>query len=330
MIEGLKDKVVIVTGGGHGIGRAYCHGFGVAGAKVVVVDIDAPAAEKVAGEIVQQFDGKALAAKVDVANEASTKDMAKLALDKFSRIDILINNAAIFATIPMNRGGIDTIDPAEWDRMMAVNLKGLFFCCRAVLPAMRRQKSGKIINISSGTALNGSAGRIHYVTSKAGVIGFTRTLAREVGDDNINVNAIAPGSTLSEDNPSEEVLKMRGARVGDRCLKRVQLPKDLVGTMLFLASPLSDFMTGQTVAVDGVSLFYNKGRLFHDTVPTSHDRRRRYQDPLSRSRQRAGSGPAPRRRVRRLRRDHLARQYCRARGTISCRRTGYSRLGRNR
>jgi 3-oxoacyl-[acyl-carrier protein] reductase len=177
--------------------------------------------------------------------------MAKLALDQYGRIDVLVNNAAIFATIPMNRGSIDSIDPAEWDRMMLVNLKGLFNCCRAVLPVMRRQKSGKIINISSGTVLNGSAGRIHYVTSKAGVIGFTRTLAREVGGDNINVNAIAPGSTLSEENPSEEVVKMRGARVGDRALKRVQLPKDLVGTMLFLASPLSDFMTGQTVCVDG-------------------------------------------------------------------------------
>jgi len=110
MIEGLKDKVVIVTGGGHGIGRAYCHGFAGAGAKVVVADIDAPAAEKVAGEVIQQFDGKALGARVDVANEQSTKDMATLALDKFNCIDVLINNAAIFATIPMNRGGIDTID----------------------------------------------------------------------------------------------------------------------------------------------------------------------------------------------------------------------------
>lgn len=255
MIDGLKDKVVIVTGGGHGIGRAYCHGFAEAGAKIVVADIDAPAAEKVAGEVVKQFDGKALVARVDVANEQSAKEMAQLALDKFGSIDVLVNNAAIFATIPMNRGGIDTIDPAEWDRLMAVNLKGLFFCCRAVLPAMRRQKSGKIVNISSGTALTGSAGRIHYVTSKAGVIGFTRTLAREVGDDNINVNAIAPGSTLSEENPTEEILKMRGARVSDRCLKRVQLPKDLVGTVLFLSSPLSDFMTGQTVAVDGGTAF---------------------------------------------------------------------------
>jgi len=251
MIDGLKDKVAIVTGGGHGIGRAYCLGFAEAGARVVVADIDAPAAEKVAGEVVKQFDGKALGIRVDVANEDSTKEMAKKTLDHFGKIDILINNAAIFSTIPMNRGGIETIDPAEWDRMMSVNLKGLFFCCRAVLPAMRPQKSGKIVSISSGTVLNGSAGRIHYVTSKAGVIGFTRCLAREVGNDNINVNAIAPGSTLSEENPSEEVLKMRGARLNDRCLKRVQLPKDLVGTVLFLSSPLSDFMTGQTVAVDG-------------------------------------------------------------------------------
>ena len=251
MIEGLKDKVVIVTGGGHGIGRAYCLGFGGAGARVVVADIDEPAATKVAKEVNTQTDAKSLSVKVDVANEASTQTKVKSILDQYGRIDILVNNAAIFATIPMNRGGIDTIDPGEWDRMMAVNLKGLFFCCRAVLPAMRKQQSGKIVNISSGTALNGSAGRIHYVTSKAGVIGFTRTLAREVGDDNINVNAIAPGSTLSEDNPSEEILKMRGARVADRCLKRVQLPKDLVGTVLFLSSPLSDFMTGQTVAVDG-------------------------------------------------------------------------------
>jgi len=255
MIEGLKDKVAIVTGGGHGIGRAYSLGFGAAGAKVVVADIDEPAAAKVAKEVNTQTDARSLAVKVDVANEGSTQAMAKTILDEFGRIDILVNNAAIFATIPMNRGGIDSIDPAEWDRMMAVNLKGLFFCCRAILPAMRAQKSGKIINISSGTSLNGSPGRIHYVTSKAGVIGFTRTLAREVGEFNINVNAIAPGSTLSEENPSEEVIKMRAARLQDRALKRVQMPQDLVGTVLFLSSPLSDFMTGQTVSVDGGVVF---------------------------------------------------------------------------
>jgi 3-oxoacyl-[acyl-carrier protein] reductase len=255
MIDGLKDKVALVTGGGHGIGRAYCLGFGTAGARVVVADIDEPAAVKVAKEVNTQTDAKALGLTVDVANEESTKMLVKTILDQYGRIDILVNNAAIFATIPMNRGGIDTIDPAEWDRMMSVNLKGLFFCCRAVLPTMRSQKAGKIVNISSGTWLHGSPGRIHYVTSKAGVVGFTRTLAREVGADNINVNAIAPGSTLSEENPSEDIVKMRSARLGDRALKRVQMPQDLVGAVLFLSSPLSDFMTGQTIAVDGGACF---------------------------------------------------------------------------
>jgi 3-oxoacyl-[acyl-carrier protein] reductase len=251
MIEGLKDKVAIVTGGAHGIGKAYCRAFARAGARVVAADIDGPAAERVAAELSGQSEGKSLAVRVDVADEASTKQMAKTVLDRFARIDILVNNAAIFATIPMNRGRIETIDPAEWDRMMAVNLKGLFFCSRAVLPAMRAQKSGKIINVTSGTVLSGSLGRIHYVTSKAGVIGFTRTLAREAGEDNIQVNCVAPGSTLSEENPTEEIIKMRQAPVQTRALKRLQKPEDLVGAMLFLASPLSDFMTGQTVSVDG-------------------------------------------------------------------------------
>jgi 3-oxoacyl-[acyl-carrier protein] reductase len=251
MIEGLKDKVAIVTGGAHGIGKAYCQAFAQAGARVVPADIDGPAAEQVAAQLSGKTEGKSLAVRVDVADEASTEQMAKTVLDRFGRVDILVNNAAIFATVPMNRGRIETIDPAEWDRMMAVNLKGLFFCSRAVLPAMREQKSGKIVNITSGTVFSGSLGRIHYVTSKAGVIGFTRTLAREVGDDNIQVNCIAPGSTLSEENPTEEIIKMRQAPVQTRTLKRLQKPEDLVGVMLFLASPLSDFMTGQTVSVDG-------------------------------------------------------------------------------
>lgn len=251
MIEGLKDKVVIVTGGGHGIGKAYCHGFGQAGSRVVVADIDKPAADQVSAEVMQQNGAQALALHTDVADEKSTKEMAAAVLQRFGRIDVLINNAAIFATIPMNRGRIETIDPAEWDRLMAVNLKGLFFCCRAVLPSMRAQKSGKIINIASGTVFAGSAGRIHYVTSKMATIGFTRTLAREVGDDNINVNVLAPGNTLSEENPSQEVIRLRESSAGLRALKRIQMPQDVVGAMLFLASPLSDFMTGQTVNVDG-------------------------------------------------------------------------------
>jgi 3-oxoacyl-[acyl-carrier protein] reductase len=251
VIEGLKDKVVIVTGGGHGIGKAYCLGFGQSGSCVVVADIDQRAAEQVGSQIIKETGSKTLAVRVDVADEQSTKEMAAAALKRFGRIDVLINNAAIFATIPMNRGRIETITPGEWDQLMAVNLKGIFFCCRAVLPPMREQKSGKIINIASGTVFNGSPGRIHYVTSKAGTIGFTRTLAREVGDDNIQVNVLAPGNTLSEENPSEEMIRFRQSSVGNRSLKRVQVPQDLVGAMLFLASPLSDFITGQTINVDG-------------------------------------------------------------------------------
>lgn len=251
MIEGLKDKVVIVTGGGHGIGKAYCVGFGRAKARVVVADIDAVAAEQVVAQIRTETKSEALALDVDVSDENSTKDMAVATLRRFGRIDVLVNNAAIFATIPMNRGRIDEISSEEWDKLMAVNLKGIFFCSRAVLPTMRAQKSGKIINIASGTVFNGSPGRIHYVTSKAGTIGFTRTLAREVGEDNIQVNALAPGNTLSEENPTEEMLRFRQSSIGNRALKRVQVPQDVVGAMLFLASPLSDFITGQTINVDG-------------------------------------------------------------------------------
>ena len=251
MVEGLKDKVVIITGGAHGIGRAYALAFAKAGACLVVADIDKPAADRVAGEIAKDCSGQALALKTDVSEEASTKEMAALALERFGCIDVLVNNAAVFSVVPMNRGRIETIDPAEWDRLMAVNLRGVFFCCRAVLPSMRKQKSGKIITIASGTVFAGAPGRIHYVTSKAATIGFTRTLAREVGDDNINVNCLAPGNTLSEENPTEQMIKFRESSAGLRALKRIQMPDDVVGAMLFLASPLSDFITGQTVNVDG-------------------------------------------------------------------------------
>jgi 3-oxoacyl-[acyl-carrier protein] reductase len=251
MIQGLEDKVVVVTGGAHGIGRAYCLGFGRAKSRVVVADIDKTAAQQAATQVAGETGAQALAVAVDVSNEDATRRMAAEALERFGRIDVLINNAAIFSVVPMNRGKIETIDPEEWDRLMAVNLRGLFFCCRAVLPTMRAQRSGKILTIASGTVFAGSPGRIHYVTSKAATIGFTRTLAREVGEYNINVNCLAPGNTLSEENPSAQTIKFREASVRLRALKRVQLPDDVVGAMLFLASPLSDFMTGQTLNVDG-------------------------------------------------------------------------------
>jgi 3-oxoacyl-[acyl-carrier protein] reductase len=251
VIQGLKEKVVIVTGGAHGIGRAYCLGFGKYGARVVIADIDKAAGEKLAAQITAESGAPALAVSTDVSNEEATKALAAETLERFGRIDVLINNAAVFSVVPMNRGRIESIDPAEWDHLMAVNLRGLFFCCRAVLPAMRAQKSGKIITIASGTVFAGAPGRIHYVTSKAAIIGFTRTLAREVGEYNINVNCLAPGNTLSEENPTDQMIKFRQSSVNLRALKRIQVPDDVVGAMLFLASPLSDFMTGQTINVDG-------------------------------------------------------------------------------
>jgi len=251
----LDGRVAIVTGGGHGIGRAYCEGLAAEGAAVVVADVDAAAARTVADAIAKSG-AAALALGTDVADEKSTRAMAAATLERFGHIDVLVNNAAVFATIPISRAPIEEISVDEWDRVMAVNLRGVFLASRAVLPAMKAQRSGKIINISSGTALSGSPTRIHYVTSKGGVISFTRTLAREVGSFGINVNAIAPGSTLSEADPTPEILAQRQRRVEDRAIPRVQLPADLVGTVVFLASPASDFITGQTLVVDGGAVMH--------------------------------------------------------------------------
>jgi len=247
----LQDRVAIVTGGGHGIGRAYALGLAGEGAKVVIAEIDAKAADEVAKEIEAQG-GQALAVPTDVASEESTQAMAHRTVDRFGGIDVLVNNASIFATIPMSRVGFEDISIEEWDRLMAVNLKGPWLCCRAVVPYMRQRGKGKIINISSGTIMDGGGGtRAHYVASKAGVMGLTRTLAQELGKDNICVNTLAPGSTLSEVNPTPEVLAFRQRTASGRALKRVERPDDLVGTVLFLASDDADFITGQMILVDG-------------------------------------------------------------------------------
>ena len=252
----LEGRVAIVTGGGHGIGRAYCLGLAREGARVAVAEIDAAAAEETASGI-GKAGGEALAVPTDVASEESTQQMARRTAERFGGIDILINNASIFATVPMSRVGFEHISVDEWDRLMAVNLKGPWLCARAVAPHLRQRGKGKIINIASGTVLDGGGGtRAHYVASKAGVMGLTRTLARELGDDNICVNTLAPGSTLSEQDPSEEIVQFRQSRVGDRALKRLQRPEDLVGTAIFLASDASDFITGQMIVVDGGDKFH--------------------------------------------------------------------------
>ena len=251
----LDGRVAIITGGGHGIGKAYAKRLAEEGAKIVIAELDGEAATAVAAELVAKGH-QAIAVQTDVASESSANNMAAQAIAQFGRIDILVNNAAIFATIPMSRSPFDQITVDEWDRMMSVNMKGTWLSSRAVVPQMRKQAYGKIINVSSGTALKGSPSRIHYVTSKAGILGFTKTLANEVGRDGICVNCVAPGSTLSEENPHEDILKMRAQAANARALKRVQTPEDLTGAVVFFASADSDFITGQTLVVDGGSCMH--------------------------------------------------------------------------
>lgn len=251
----LAGRVVVVTGAGHGLGAAYAERLAAEGASVAVAELDGDAGAAVA-ERIAAAGLEAMAVTTDVADPASVDAMAAAVLERYGRIDVLVNNAAIFATVPMSRVPFDQIPVEEWDAMMAVNLRGTWLASRAVIPAMRARGYGKILNVSSGTALKGSASRIHYVTSKAGILGFTKTLAREVGPAGITVNCVAPGSTLSEEYPDDGVLAMRASAAADRALRRVERPGDLVGAVVFFASPDSDFITGQTLVVDGGSVMH--------------------------------------------------------------------------
>lgn len=247
----LPGRTAVITGGGHGLGKAYGRRLAEEGANVVLVDIDGAAAEAAAAEITSATGIETLGFKADVGSAASLAGMAERVMETFNRFDILVNNAAIFSTIPVSRLPFDEVDETEWDRVMNVNLKGVWLAARAAAPRMKRNNYGKIINISSGTAFKGTGGRVHYITSKAGIIGMTKTLANELGAFNITVNCIAPGSTLSEETPNDEILQHRQRRASQRPLARLQVPQDLVGALAFFASPDSDFITGQTLVVDG-------------------------------------------------------------------------------
>ena len=247
----LRDKVCIVTGGATGIGRAYSLGLAAEGARVVVADIADPV------PVVKDIEaraGQALGVGCDVSKEADAQRMATMTLDRWGRIDALVNNAAIYGVL--KRRPFMEIPVEEWDRVMAVNLRGLFLCARAVFLAMKAQGKGKIINISSSTFFKGVPNYIHYTTSKGGVVGFTRSLARELGEHGIRVNAIAPGFTLSGENEKNISEEQKEGYIKIRMLKRAQVPEDLVGTVVFLASDDSDFITGQTIAVDGGSIVH--------------------------------------------------------------------------
>jgi 3-oxoacyl-[acyl-carrier protein] reductase len=244
----LTGRTVIITGGGKGIGKVYSQEFAKAGARVVAADIDAAAARAVADALAAQGH-EALALETDIASEESTKSMAEAVLERFGSIDVLINNASLMSVLA-RRSWLE-IPVDEWDRVMAVNLRGMFLSCRAVFPAMKAKMRGKIVNISSSRVWEGTPNRLHYTTSKAGVIGFTRALSREVGELGITVNAVTPGYTLSETQVASSSGNYLASRVEGRVFERAQVPADLVGAVMFLSSSASDFMTGQTINVDG-------------------------------------------------------------------------------
>jgi NAD(P)-dependent dehydrogenase (short-subunit alcohol dehydrogenase family) len=241
---------VIVTGAAGGLGRAFAQGFGKAGDRVVVADIDGTGAEETAA-LLRKDGAEALGVTVDVTDRESVRRMAAAAYEAFGAIDVLVNNAAIYATL--KRQPFDEIDPAEWDRVLAVNLKGPWLCAAAVLPHIRKP-GGRIVNVASATVMSGSPLWMHYVASKGGVIAMTRVLAREVGEDGITANALAPGFTLTE--ASLGLIEDADSYGVDRgAIKRPCEPEDIVGAALFLASPDSCYITGQTLVVDGGKQF---------------------------------------------------------------------------
>ena len=246
----LASKVAIITGAAHGIGKAYARKFAEEGAHVVIADIDAQGGHAIAKTLIDSR-LSAWARATDVRSFPSVEGLMRETKDKFGRIDVLLNNAAIYVTQKLWKGSVEELALEEWDRVIEVNLKGVFLCSKAAIPIMKHQRSGKIINIASGTFFSGSGNMPHYTTAKGGVVALTRVMARQLGEWNINVNCMTPGSTMSEESVSDEILKRREGSMDKRCFKRVETPADIVGTALFLASADSDFMTGQLLVVEG-------------------------------------------------------------------------------
>jgi len=244
----VKDRVVIITGGSQGIGRRFAHCFAEAGAIPVIAARNEQNIRSVASEI-REKGGRAFEAPTDVADPNSVDRMVASVLHQYGRIDVLVNNAGI--NVNLKRGPFYEMDFADWERVMRVNLSGCFLCAKAVFPAMRKAGWGRIINISSAAMVLGLPNLVHYVTSKAGLIGMTRSMAREVGQFGITVNAILPGMVDTEvQNPDRSEERVT-ALLKRQAIPRMQTTEDLDGIVLFLASPASDFMTGQSLLVDG-------------------------------------------------------------------------------
>jgi 3-oxoacyl-[acyl-carrier protein] reductase len=246
----LDGRVAIVTGGTRGIGLAYVRGLAAEGASVMVADV----AE--GGDVVKEIMGTGAQTdwvRTDVTDLSSTESMAKATADRFGKIDVLVNNAAYYTA--MKRGRFDELDVNEWDKAFAVNVRGPWLCARAVYPHMKAQRYGKIINVSSTTVWDGTPNFLHYVSTKAAMIGFTRSLAREVGEDNIAVNAVTPDYTPHDPAYVAKEPELDARLVARRCFKRTQLPEDMVPMVVFLSSAASDFVTGQNFLVNGGSVF---------------------------------------------------------------------------
>ena len=245
----LKDRVIVVTGGAQGIGRAIADGLADEGAKVVFADLGG--AEEAAAEL----GGDALGLRVDVSSEADTTALAQAVLDRYGRIDGLVNNAGIYASLVPQP--LEEIDIDEWRKVFDVNVLGMFLATRAVLPAMRAQGGGRIVNIASGTPFKGVPFLLHYVSSKGAVVAMTKAIAKEVGDTGILVNTVAPGFTMSDGvlaNPVQ-VQKLQEISVKARVIQRDQFPSDVVGAIVFFCSDDSSFITGQALVVDGGAFF---------------------------------------------------------------------------
>jgi len=239
-VTALEGKVAIVTGGAQGIGAAIVSGLEAAGATVVVADLNPP-------------DG---GIRADVASEKDVSAMVEETLERHGRIDALVNNAGLYASLEMR--AFTEIPLEEWNRVMEVNVASMFLTCRAVVPVMREHGGGKIVNISSGTPFRGVPFLLHYVTSKGAIVALTRALAKELGRDSIHVNCVAPGFTMSDGVKShpEVVEKLRDVSVASRAIQRDQVPEDVVGAVVFLCTPAADFITGQTMVIDGGQYFH--------------------------------------------------------------------------
>ena len=251
----LADKAVVVTGAAHGIGRAYAERLAADGAKVALLDIDAKRNEEIADGICKKG-GQAMALATDVRDFAKFKSAVDRAAQAFGKLTGIVNNAGMLNVVPITRCKFEDIPDAEWDESFRLNTKSAWYGCKAAVPHLRANKGGSIVNIGSSTIFRGVPTRAHYVAAKAALVGFNRTVAREVGKDNIRVNLVCPGSTLSEEDPSPETIKMREDVIKTRALQRLERPADLVGTIAFLQSDDSAFTTGQTFLVDGGSAFH--------------------------------------------------------------------------